>query len=31
MKAIRPIYDGMDDLDERDWIECVDMMVCMFR
>ena len=30
MKAIRPIYDGMDDLDERDWIECVDMMVCMF-
>ena len=30
MKAIRPIYDGMDDLDERDWIECIDMMVCMF-
>ena len=30
MKAIRPIYDGMDDLDERDWIEYVDMMVCMF-
>lgn len=30
MKAIRPIYDDMDDLDERDWIECVDMMVCMF-
>lgn len=30
MKAIRPIYDGMDDLDERDWIEGLDMMVCMF-
>ena len=30
MKAIRPIYDGMDDLDERDWIDYIDMMVCMF-
>ena len=30
MKAIRPIYAGMDALDERDWIDYIDMMVCMF-
>ena len=30
MKAIRPIYDGKDDLDYRDNIDCVDMMVCLF-
>ena len=30
MKAIRPIYDGMDDLDNRDCIDYIDMMVCLF-
>lgn len=30
MKAIRPIYDGKDDLDYRTGIDDVDMMVCLF-
>ncbi len=30
MRAIRPIYDGKDDLDYRSKIDAVDMMVCMF-
>ena len=30
MRAIRPIYDGKDDLEYRTEIDPVDMMVCMF-
>lgn len=30
MKAIRPIYDGKDDLEYRTGIDPVDMMVCLF-
>ena len=30
MKAIRPIYDGMNDLDNLDHINYIDMMICMF-
>ena len=30
MKAIRPIYDGLDDLDELEAIDDVAMMACLF-
>ena len=30
MKAIRPIYDGKDDLDFREEIDVVDMAACLF-
>lgn len=30
MKAIRPIFDNMDDLDALDCIDGTDMMVCLF-
>lgn len=30
MKAIRPIYDGKDDLDFREEMDAVDMTVCLF-
>lgn len=30
MKAIRPIYDGIDDLDMLDEIDSVGMMACLF-
>ena len=30
MRAIRPIYDGKDDLDGLDAIDHIDMMACLF-